>query len=339
MHKHESLRGLTVLPIIFIIALATIGGCNENGESGKIGPSIVFGADYSPGHYPDGDFRLNETENGLLTELLQLRAAGFNSVRLYQQPPKVWVPTIKTANQLVMSVIYQVAACQNHPITKVCCGPPTSNNKCPPVSPRMTITELVNREKNVLKAVIQDVTEDVFTETVNLIFVSNEKLFTCDTCANGGPGNNANDLVQAIKDIQAIADPLGIPVSFSIQGDVILKVNDPGRVELVNALEADAPIGVNIYPFQWGVPVEKAVSGENQPMSIDWYLSQLESIPEYTGHEFWIAETGWATMGTNPEYACECCTKLRKGPCDPGIQPATSFLKDLDGYVQNNNVN
>lgn len=324
--------------------------------------NFICGVDYSPNHFPGGpdNARNTEPQSGVATELNQIKASEINAVRLYNQPAKVWIPVIRQANDMGLKVFYQVAACQSNTVNGECCAnKPTGGNNC--MGNGSTLSDLVDQQQNVLEAVIDEVGESMFNSTVEYVLVGNEDLFTCDpgVCTNPSNANfpSGGGLVDQIKKIQNFLSSknITVPVSFSIQGDVLMGNNDPGRAELVNALNPNVDIGINIYPFQWGVPPQEAVYGQQCSSggcdfcstdsnidcmlgstvdctchSVDWYLTNLRQL--YPSRNFFIAETGWATEGKNDDYACTNFSG-RNGPCMPGVPEAKTFLYDLYQYA------
>jgi len=335
---------------------------NDNIAVAQSALNFMCGTDYSPNHFPGGadNARNTEPQSGVATELNQIRASEFNSVRMYNQPAKVWIPVIELANTMGLKVVYQVAACQSNTVTGECCvNVPTGGKNC--MGSGLTLSTLVDQQQNVLEIVIQHVGQSVFNSTVEYVLVGNEDLFTCDpgVCTNPSNANfpTGGGLADQIGKIQNFLESINItvPVSFSIQGDVLIAKNDPGREELVKALKPGVDIGINVYPFQWGVPPDMGVYG--QPCtagncdfcsgdsnmgcdlsstvdctchSIDWYLTNLRQL--YPNRDFFIAETGWATEGVNSQYACSGF-KGRNGPCMPGVPEAKKFLFNLYQYA------
>lgn len=237
------------------------------------------GVDYAPAHYsPTSDPRNTEDEANVTPELKQLQEAGFNTVRMYKEPGKTWIAAINAANNQGMKVVYQLATCQSDPISHACInGPGTFAS--------VLAVELVR-----LKGVIDQVGKPTFKKVVSLVLVGNENYIT-----NAKNQSNLSDLLTAVADTRAIIDPLDIPVSISLQGDVWISTNSKIKADLTKlaaALTPKAPIGINIYPFQWVVPVAKSVNSTTAH-SIEWYLSGLH----YPKNPLMITETGWATDG------------------------------------------
>lgn len=240
--------------------------------------STFMGVDYAPAHYPQGDSRNVEDEANVFPEMKQLQLAGFNTIRMYEEPGKTWIAAINAANNQGMQVIYQLGTCQSDPVTHNCINGPG------------TFASVLATEITRLQGVINQVGSTTFKQVVPLILVGNENYIT-----NNQNQSNLSDLLSAVTAVRAIADPLSIPVSISLQGDVWISTDNKIKADLqtlVNALSAHAPIGMNIYPFQWVVPVAQSVN-TTTTHSIEWYLSALN----FPSNPVMITETGWATDG------------------------------------------
>ncbi|GEM_PF-7073444 len=252
-------------------------------QSARLSPSVFHssafvGVDYAPGHYPQGDPRNDEDEANVVPEFKQLQLAGFNTVRMYEEPGKTWIAAINAANNQGMQVIYQLGTCQSDPVTHNCINGPG------------TFASVLATEITRLQGVINQVGSATFQKVVPLILIGNEIYIT-----NSQDQSNLSDLLSAVTQVRAIADPLSIPTSISLQGDVWITTDKKIQSDLntlVNALSTNAPIGVNIYPFQWVVPVAQSVNTSTLH-SINWYLSGLN----YPNNPLFISETGWATAG------------------------------------------
>lgn len=259
------------------VRLQVTSGSGLVRSSAKLSSTFI-GVDYAPAHYPQGDARNLEDEANVMPEVKQLQLAGFNTIRMYEEPGKTWIAAINAANNQGMQVIYQLGTCQSDPVTHNCINGPG------------TFASVLATEITRLQGVITQLSNTTFQKIVPLILVGNEVFIT-----NGQDQSNLSDLLSAVTAVRAIADPLGIPVSISLQGDVWISTDSKIKADLkklVAALTANAPIGVNIYPFQWVVPVAQSVN-TNTAHSIQWYLSALN----YPQNPVMIAETGWATAG------------------------------------------
>lgn len=240
--------------------------------------STFTGVDYAPGHYPQGDPRNDEDEANVTPELKQLQSAGFSTVRMYEEPGKTWIAAINAANNQGMKVVYQLGTCQSDPVTHNCINGPG------------TFASVLATEITRLQGVINQVGSTTFKQVVPLILVGNENYIT-----NNQGQSNLSDLLSAVTAVRAIADPLSIPTSISLQADVWISSSASIHADLVsltNALSTNAPIGVNVYPFQWVVPVANSVN-TTTAHSVNWYLSGLN----FPNNPLMIAETGWATSG------------------------------------------
>lgn len=269
-------RDLLTTPInLTVTSSLSLDGYKMNG---KYAASTFLGVDYAPAHYPQGDPRNDEDEANVSAELKQLQLAGFNTVRMYEEPGKTWIAVINAANNQSMQVIYQLGTCQSDPVTHNCINGPG------------TFASVLATEITRLQGVINQVGSATFQKVVPLILVGNENYIT-----NNQNQSNLSDLLSAITAVRAIADPLSIATSISLEGDVWISSSPTIKADLnslVSALSTSAPIGVNIYPFQWVVPVAQSVNSTTAH-SINWYLSGLN----YPNNPLFIAESGWATAG------------------------------------------
>lgn len=241
--------------------------------------STFIGVDYAPAHYPQGDVRNDEDEANVMPEVKQLQLAGFNTIRMYEEPGKTWIAAINAANNQSMQVVYQLGTCQSDPVTHNCINGPG------------TFSSVLATEITRLQGVINQVGSTTFQQVVPLILVGNENFIT-----NAQDQSNLSDLLSAVTAVRAIADPLNIPVSISLQADVWVSTDSTIKADLTTlaaALSTNAPIGVNVYPFQWVVPVAQSVN-TSTAHSINWYISALN----YPNNPVMITETGWATAGT-----------------------------------------
>ncbi len=282
----------------------------------------IIGADYAPGHYDNLNVRNDENQANVYFEMKQLKSAGFNTVRLYGDPGKTWVQVIRAADQLNMSVIYEVALCESNPNNGDQCvnGAGTFNS--------VFQTSLVQLNGGPgLKGVIQAVGATLFKKVVKLVLVGNEVLFTSTTPTYV---SNRSDIISAIQQVRQITDPLGIPVSISLQADVWVSTNQNIKNDLnliVAALSPNVSIGINVYPFQWVVPVANSVSDASIPHSLAWYLNTLKE--DYQNNPVLIAETGWATAGLY-------IVGMNNTSGDPNN--SQSYLSQLYSYVKSNNI-
>lgn len=273
-----------------------------------------IGVNYAPAHYPSGDKRNYEAEANVYTEMDQLKAAGFTTVRLYGDPGKVWVNVINAANTLGMQVVYEVALCTldlSSTTPNTCIGGTLGG-----------ATTVTTNSVTQLTDVIDIVGATIFGNVVSLILVGNEVL------VGSGTNSSASYITDAITAVNKVLtnNTLTIPVSSSIQADVLWD-NDVSRTTVVDAFSKNAPLAINVYPFQWGVKVADAVSDAKTAHSIAWYLAGLKT--KYPGRSIMITETGWATQGTDPNYASQT----------PGtISDAETYCQDLYSYVKTNKI-
>lgn len=240
--------------------------------------STFIGVDYAPAHYPQGDSRNSEDQANVRPEVKQLQLAGFNTIRMYEEPGKTWIAAINAANNQGMQVVYQLGTCQSDPVSHNCINGPG------------TFASVLATEVTRLQGVINQVGSTTFQKIVPLILVGNENFIT-----NAQDQSNLSDLLSAVTAVRAIADPLNIPVSISLQADVWVSTDSTIKADLTTlaaALSTHAPIGINVYPFQWVVPVAQSVN-TSTAHSINWYISALN----YPNNPVMIAETGWATAG------------------------------------------
>ncbi|OGT51091.1 MAG: hypothetical protein A3E84_04555 [Gammaproteobacteria bacterium RIFCSPHIGHO2_12_FULL_42_13] len=264
----------------------------------------------------DVDARDASVGNNVYADFQQIKQAGFSVIRAYQEPAPDWVTIINQAKKNGLSVIYQVALCQDDPTTKNCMsnGAPTG----------VLFTQLLASEIETLKSVITQVTPAVFQSTVKMVLVGNEDLYTVPSTDDT---TNVSDLVDAMNQISSTLNSASISpvpiITTSIQADVMMGNSLESRTTLtegiksVNSANSNPPVlAINVYPAQWGVPANCAANGscttslcteipnscdpsagpktgaEADKHTLSYYVQQLQS---YYGLAIMIAETGWPT--------------------------------------------
>lgn len=259
---------------------------NQNTFYDYLLPQGGHGVDYAPGHYPLGDARNDEAQANVYAEIVQLQKAGFNTVRLYGDPGKVWINVINAANDLGMKVVYQLALCELGNGQNGTCTESQYNAEA-----AAAVQQLQNVYHMVGKA--------AFVKTVKLIIVGNEIL---------GPDakTSANKIVTTINTVNnqfLQPNQLTIPLTVSLQADVWIAAKDPGRQTIATALKAvnaNAPIAINVYPFQWSVPALKSMD-DNASSNPHYYRHTVpyyvKTIQQAYGMPVMITESGWATNG------------------------------------------
>ncbi|KTC72399.1 Glycosyl hydrolases family 17 [Legionella birminghamensis] len=335
---------LNKLPVFLLSYSAAVSAFNFN---------HLVGVDYQPNHYA-GNVALNNHDvfivgndgagtpiSNVYMELLQLREAGFSTVRSYQTTIYSWAEIINQAHALGMKVIYEAVIPQqpaDSPVSGACPVPSAGQGYIPCA-------------QATLNAVIARVGKSVFNDTVILVFAGHENYCEAGNvippCNNPGV-SNITYLTSAVTALQSSLTAAGLatPVSSAlVSGNLVTPsvaiTND--MITLANSYSPTAPLAFDPYPFQWGVPVASSVwtpplSTNNQAQnSLAWdYLRVVGSAnppalpaaaqqPFYTpGRVLMSAETGWATAGSTGEYACNS-----PGPCAPSVANAAAYYQAL----------
>ncbi|HAT1882862.1 TPA: glycosyl hydrolase family 17 protein [Legionella pneumophila] len=323
--------------------------------------SGLIGVDYEPNHYA-GNVPLNNHDvfvvgnnqagipiSNVYAELVQLKEAGFNTVRSYQTTDYSWIEIINQAHALGMKVIYEAVIPQqpaDSPYSGGCPVSPANQNYIPCA-------------QALLNSIITQVTAPVFNETVILVFAGHENY--CEAGNTTAPCNNPVTsnvayLTSAIIALQSTLAAAGLstPVgSALVSGNLVTPspAISADMVTLINSYSPDAPLAFDPYPFQWGVAANVAVwttplapPTVQATNSLAWdYINVVGSAdpaalpaaptqPFYTaGRVLLAAETGWATAGATTGYACNS-----PGPCVPSVANASTYFKAL---YQSNAVN
>lgn len=323
--------------------------------------SGLIGVDYEPNHYA-GNVPLNNHDvfivgnnaagtpiSNVYVELVQLKEAGFNTVRSYQTTDYSWIDIINQAHALGMKVIYEAVIPQqpaDSPYSGGCPIPPANQNYIPCA-------------QALLNAIITQVTVPVFNDTVILVFAGHENYCeagnTTPPCNNPVTSNVAY-LTSAVNSLQGtlaaagLATPVG---SALVSGNLVTPspAISADMVTLINSYSPDAPLAFDPYPFQWGVVANQAVwitplapPTVQSTNSLAWdYINVVGSAnppalpvaptqPFYTaGRVLLAAETGWATAGATTGYACNS-----PGPCVPSVANASTYFQAL---YQSNTAN
>lgn len=282
----------------------------------------IIGIDYQPNHYPAGHvfnehdvFFVGTNSSGdavsnIYAELQQLKAAGFTHVRSYQTEPYAWIDLINQANALGLSVIYEAVIPQNGSTANI-------------TNATDTLTDVVN-----------EVGISVFSDTVVLVLAGHENYSSSDVTY----------LTTAISQLQSTLSTLGvssIPVGTAlVSGDLVTPSSTTDMQTLITASSAEAPLGFDPYPFQWGVtPADEAASSAALTNSIAWDYAKVEAQSFYTsGKPILMAETGWATQGTG-EWAGYYCYGNTTNPCEPSVSNTASYLQAVYSFVKNQSNN
>lgn len=282
--------------------------------------SGLIGVDYNPNHYASdislsfhdvyyvGTTPQNTPMTNVYAELAQLQAAGFNTVRSYQTIEYSWIDIILQANALNMNVVYEA------------------------VIPQGNDTSDITAAVSVLSNVIDVVGSTVFQDTVTLVFAGHENY--CDTCNSGS--SNIAYLTQAVSALQTELSNNNIttPVGSALLSESLATPSSISDMQtLINSYSANAPLAMDPYPFQWGVPLAQAVTSASTQFSIAWNYAQIMSQSFYVNpRSILMAETGWATQGTNTSYYCYL--NPTTNPCMPGVSNAASYFSALYAYVR-----
>ncbi|KTD34721.1 thaumatin domain-containing protein [Legionella moravica] len=322
----------------------------------------LIGVDYNPNHYTNSyPFNFhdvfytgtlnNPAATNVYAELQQLQNAGFTTVRSYQTEPYSWIDIIKQAHALGMQVIYEAVIPQL---------PSDTNYPGCPVG--VGALNYIPCAQQTLQAVVNEVTPAVFESTVSLVFAGHENY--CEAGNTIAPCNNPvvsniGYLTSAVMDLQTTIAGLGLstPVSSAlISGNLVTPSSaiSADMQTLITQYSANAPLGFDPYPFQWGVSPANAgvwtppLSTTSQPTnSLAWDYIQVvgsanpPALPAAPGQPFYtpgrvllMAETGWATAGTTNGYACNS-----PGPCAPSVANATTYFQTLYQMNTSNFVN
>lgn len=234
-----------------------------------------LGIDFPPGGLNYGTFVNYILGNPAITianDLVQLQAAGFNGVRLYNPVPKVYVATILAAHELTQRtgqpfyVYYEVAAPDLSSTnfyggtvaereTKLFTAEVSDNRPAP--GPEGSLQSL--------HYVINLVGAQVFSEVVPLVFFSHEMLVSPNN-SNPTTLNDSNSSVPLLRwginatrellTIELGTNPLPAVTTALLAGQVVSvsDVYQPEVKKLIDTIQHDpnAPIAYDDYPFQWG---------------------------------------------------------------------------------------
>lgn len=265
------------------------------------GQLFGIGTAYTPGHYPSNDQRNNEDESNVYPEMRQLKEAGYTTVRDYGDPGKTWIAIINAANQLGMSVVYQVALGSNG-----------------------------QYETAQFEQVVALVTPSVFNKVVKLVLVGNENLIAPNILQNA---QNIATSITAVKSFMKTKG-MAIPVGSAIQADLWYGYPNTNKQAFDIILKSVDCMCFNVYPFQWGVNVNNSVANKTTMHSIAWYIEAFKTkfpqfFPANSVPKIVITETGWATEGTDGNYASQI----------PGTVPnAEIYAQAIYSYVTTNKI-
>lgn len=312
----------------------------------------LIGVDYQPNHYGANNllnfhdvFYVGTGADGkpitnVYAELVQLKAAGFTTVRSYQTTDYSWIDIINQAHKLGMKVIYEAVIPQLPADTSYAGG-------CP-VAPANQ--NYIPCAQTMLEDVITQVTPAVFNSTVILVLAGHENYCEAGnviTPCNNPITSNVAYLTSAVTSLQSTLSTAAssVPVSSAlVSGNLTTPSNaiSADMQTLTTTYSPTAPLAFDPYPFQWGVTPSSAVW--IQPLtttqlnnSLAWdYINVVGSTtppaspsattqPFYTpGRTLLTAETGWATQGSTAEYACNS-----PGPCAPSVANAVTYYQAL----------
>lgn len=314
----------------------------------------LVGVDYQPNHYPGGNalnfhdvFYVGTSQSqgaisNVYAELVQLKEAGFNTVRSYQTTDYSWIEIINQAHVLGMKVIYEAVIPQqpqDSPYSGGC-----------PVAPANQ--DYIPCAQSLLNSIITQVTQPVFDDTVILVFAGHENYCEAGNViapCNNPVTSNVAYLTSAVSALQSTLTTAGLTtpvgsalVSGNLTTPSVAIANDMQL--LINSYSPTAPLAFDPYPFQWGVT--PSLSVWNTPFdlskvqsndSLAWDYIQIvgsaspPALPVAPTQPFYVAprpilmaETGWATEGTTAEYACN-----QPGPCAPSVANASIFYQAL----------
>lgn len=179
-------------------------------------------------------------------DLQQLKAAGFDGVRLYEVNPTVVIPTILAAHQLGMSVELEAFVA------------------LPGVSQAQLFTDLVNigpgqsggaGTEGQLQQLYYDINivgAQVFKSTVPLVFFDHEQISDANSITNLQFGINATRAL-----LKKVLGATGGPaVTTAFKADQIASPAQAYHAQLaplITTIQLDkhAPIAYDPYPFQW----------------------------------------------------------------------------------------
>ena len=240
-------------------------------------------------------------------ELLQLKAAGFTTVRSYQTVQYAWIEIIQQANALGMHVVYEADI-------------PQSGNQT-------NITQALT----VLNNVIDAVGTGKFQNTVVLIFAGHENY----------SNTNINYLTSAVKQLKNTLSKRkmhNVAVGSALVSGNLVTPSDQmigDMKSLVESYTFNAPWGFDPYPFQWGTtPPDQAVKSRELINSIAWDYKKVkgQSFYKFAQRILLMAETGWATSGIGTYAGYFCATKNN---CKPSVANAAKYLTTLYAFIKN----
>ncbi len=299
-------------------------------------PATHIGVNYAPNHYPDGALNIFNTQGVFYTagnpattnihaELVQLKAAGFQSVRMYGDlPAAYWIETINQASALNMNVIYEALIPENGGASAIA---------------------LAQAE---LTAVITAVGSAQFSATVLLVFAGHENY------------DNTNEayLQTAVTALQTTLDQNNagtVPVSIAFLSEDLTSTNPSIIADmslLINSFGDDAPIAMDTYPYQWGIPNPDSVNNASTEQSIAWNYKTIAAEPYAQAPNptippriLLMAESGWSgAIGTQPSppppytypigYACDSVSPPYLA-CQTGVSYADVYYPLLYAFVNN----
>ena len=311
----------------------------------------LIGADYQPNHYDSGvTFNSHDVFyagggtspiTNIYSELSQLKAAGVTTVRSYQTTEYSWDGIIEAANALSMSVIFEA------PI-------PQTDSTCTPTNNYSTCQAIINAN-SLIKNVISDVGVSVFNNTVILVLAGHENFDNPDQFDNP---SNASYLNAAISNLQKdTSRPVG---GAFVAGNLVTPpslASGYSIADVINRYSAAAPEAFDPYPFQWGLAsgntADQEVTDGSIANSIQYDYNTINSnisagtIPG--GRAIFMAESGWATAGTNPnavpsggtgQPACTyACSTGSYPACAPSVANAALYLQALYTFVRTTSNN
>ena len=275
----------------------------------------LIGVNYQPNHYPNGhafnghDVFYTGTRGtvtpvtNVYSELAQLKAAGFTTIRSYQTDPYAWIDLIKQARTLGLTVVYEASI------------------------PKEGSQGEITTALQILGKVIKGVGVTAFRNTVVLVLAGHENY----------SNTNVAYLKSAIQQLQATLSTAGAPAlpvgTALVSGDLVTPGNPADMQTLISTASARAPLGFDPYPFQWGTwPPAQAANNAALINSIAWDYAQVKAQSFYAAPKpILMTETGWATAGSGTYHDYFCASQ---GNCRPGFTNAAQYLQAVYGFVR-----
>jgi len=314
-HQTHFIRFVSRLGLGLLSGLCVLPTCAADPGAATASWVGLIGVNYQPNHYSAGhvfnghDVFFTGTRGkatpvtNVYSELAQLKAAGFTTIRSYQTDPYAWIDLIKQTRALGLTVVYEAAI-------------PQSGSQAD-----------ITTALQVLGKVIGGVGVTVFRNTVVLVLAGHENY----------SNTNVDYLKSAIQQLQTTLTTAGastVPVGTALVSGNLVTPGSPADMQaLISAASASAPLGFDPYPFQWGTwTPTQAANNAALINSIAWDYAQVKTQSFYTAAKpILMAETGWATAGSGA-YAGYFCAS--QGNCRPGFANAAQYLQAVYGFVR-----